>query len=116
MALQDSACAELGGNINPQQKRYARALGVPPNSVGAQSDASTMKVHRFAMSNLAKAAIQTIHLSDRNPQQPMHSMMLICLDEVHKRKKHKEGGRISYDHASVPRLTILAHDSIMKIS
>ena len=37
-------------------------------------------------------------------------MMLICLDEVHKRLKHKEGRCISHDRAPVPRLTILAHD------
>ena len=66
MASEDSACAEIGGNMNPKQKWYNRALGIPPNSVGTQSDISTTKAHCFAMSNLAKYT-QTIHLPDRNP-------------------------------------------------
>jgi len=68
-----------------------------------------MKAHHFAMDHIAKA-IQTIHLSDRDTGKPMHSMMLICLDEVHKRAKFREGGRISHGRDLQPRLTILAHD------
>ena len=42
----------------------------------------------------------------------MHSIFLICLDEVDKNPKHKEGGRLHHSKATVPRVTVLAHDKV----
>jgi len=103
MGSEDSARIELGGTFQEKQTRYCRAICVPPTTVGAQSDASAMKARRYGVDHLAKA-IQTIHLSDQDTGKPMHSMMLICLDGVHRQAKFREGRCISHKRALQPRL------------
>ena len=112
MASEEAAQARLAGDVYPKQIWYGRSLGVPPKSIGSQSDASGMAAQQYVMTYLAEA-IQTIYFPGRSGSEPMHSMVFICLDDVQKHAKHREGGRLSHSKASEPGMTIVVHDKAM---
>lgn len=84
-----------------------RSLGVPPPSIGAQSDSGSRKAEMSAIDHCA-SAIMTMHFPSSDPETPINTMMLVILDEV--LEQIGLGGRLRHGPAPIPRLAMLAFD------
>ena len=103
---------QLMGEQMRSEQSY-RKENTPPTSIGQQNDRNTRRMVNGAMRKVAKC-ITGIHLDEQNshdgdgdePDRPIHSMVLILLNEVID-QHNDQGGALVNSAAETPKLTIL---------
>ena len=92
-------------------KKYIRKFGTPPNTVGQQTDSASRLSVASALAQVGKH-IDTIHFPNNDDsEQPVHSMVLVILNEVEK-QTNKTGSKCNPGKkADKSELTVLAYDN-----